>query len=156
MSICIYVCMYVCKYVCMCMYMYVCLYVCELCLFVCLVRRCVEMCLRAHTKERWVEMRLHLPCAMSHVSSSCHTHECVMWNMWIRHVTHMNVSWQTYKCVMSHIWMRHVTLVRHGVYTTVYTLSRWIHDVSAAVCCNVQLSVWVVRENCILQSTNEC
>jgi len=76
--ICLYVYMYVCTYVCMCMYMYVCLYVCELCLFVCLVRRCVEMCLRAHIKERWVEMRLHLPCAMSHVSSSCHTHECVM------------------------------------------------------------------------------
>ena len=57
---------------------------------------------------------------VTHMNGSCHTYECVMSHIWMRHVTrtneschcmshvtHMNESCHTYEWVMSHIWMRH-------------------------------------------------
>jgi len=40
---------------------------------------------------------------------SCHTFECVMSHIWMRHVTHMKESCHTYAWVMSHIRTSRVT-----------------------------------------------
>jgi len=42
---------------------------------------------------------------VAYVNESCHTYECVMPHIWMRHATHMNASCHAYKCVMSHMWI---------------------------------------------------
>jgi len=51
------------------------------------------------------------------MNKSCHTYQCVMSHIWMRHVTHMNESCHTYESVKSHTWMSHVTLTQCHTHT---------------------------------------
>jgi len=39
-------------------------------------------------------------CPLATAEESCHTYECVISLIQIRHVTHIKESWHTYECVM--------------------------------------------------------
>jgi len=75
-------------------------------------------------EERVLKGAKHCPARQTltkHMNESCHTHECVMSNIWMGHViyerfmSYMDES--CHECVMSHVWMRHVTHVNESCHT---------------------------------------
>ena len=94
----------------------------------------------------------HINESVGHMKESCHTNECFLSHICMRHVTHMNAACHTHERVMPHIWMRDVSRMNESCnkYECVMLHIRINHIAHAHDACHtcihlVNFSWWVLQ-----------
>jgi len=82
----------------------------------------------------WVTSHIHIILQPIKYSALCHvTYARVILHTWLSHITHMNTSCQTHEWVMSYIWMSHVTHMNTSCQTHEWVCSHleYLHSTEA-------------------------